>query len=194
MKTVLKLGTILALTALVMIACKVVNNENNSANTLTSAKFESGEISGWVYDESENPQGFVKYTASDMVVQVNGGANEYIEKGMSEGFRQMLKKGDVQTYRSWVMDFGTEANARAMYKSMYDKWVSDREPASSYNMENQAFVRPTQTGYDGYAVFGKHMVWIQLDGYGTNLSEGKSKTIEFLQTIEQKFKELGLVS
>jgi hypothetical protein len=78
-----------------------------------------------------------------------------------------------------------------MYNTKIQQFASEKETATPYS-ENKAFVRPTLSGYEGYAVFGKFMIWITLDGYGANKSEGKSKTIEFLQTIEQKIKELKL--
>lgn len=189
MKTAFKWGTVLVLAGLTLVTCKVVNNDEGSANTINSAKFENGEISGW---NEITPKGLIPFTASDMVVQVNGGAQEYINKGLSLGFQQEMVNGE-QSYRSWIMDFGTEANAQNMYNSKVDYFTSDKEVAGSYP-ETKAFVRPSQTGYDGYAIFGRYMVSIWLDGFGANKSEGKNKTLEFLQTIEQKIKELGLLS
>ena len=91
------------------------------------------------------------------------------------------------------MDFGTVANAEDMYSSKLQQFASDKEAAGSYP-ETEAFVKPSLYGYDGYAIFGKYMVVVWLDGFGANKSEAKNKTIEFLQTIEQKINELGLLS
>jgi hypothetical protein len=96
-----------------------------------SAKFEDGEFSGWNADDSKFPNGFVKFNSSDMVNLVNGGAADYVAKGMSEGFQQDMAKGDL-TYRSWVMDFGTEANAKEMYNSQIQQLASVKEAAGSY--------------------------------------------------------------
>lgn len=191
MNTLLKWGTLLVSTGLIMVACRVTSDDGGSANTISSAKFENGEISGWNWDEATYPKGFVTFDATDMVTLVNGGAAEYADKGLSEGFCQELIKGE-QTYRSWVMDFGTEANAKELYNTKSQQYASVKEAAGSYP-ETKAFVKSTQYGYDGFAIFGKYIVLLWLDGFGTSKSEAKERTVEFLQTIEQKIKELGLL-
>ncbi len=191
MKTILKWGTLLVSTGLIMLSCRVTSDEGGRASTLESAKFENGEISGWNCDEATYPKGFVKFSAANMVQLVNGGAAEYADKGLTEGFCQEMIKGE-QTYRSWVMDFGTEANAKELYNTKLQQYASVKEAAGSYQ-ETKAFVKSSQYGYDGFAVFGKYIVLLWLDGFGTNKSEAKERTVEFLQTIEQKIKELGLL-
>ena len=192
MEAALKWGLILALAGISTVTCKLITSDDGSANTIASAKFESGEISGWNADENLFPKGFVRFTTSDMVSLVNGGAAEYVAKGMSEGFRQDLKKGE-QTYQSWVMDFGTKANAEDMYNTKVQQYSSDKETAGSYP-ETKSFVKSSMYGYDGYAIFGKYLVVIWLDGFGANKSEAKNMAVEFLETIEQKITELKLLS
>ena len=170
-KNLMKLAVALISAGLVIVACRVTSSEEGSANTVHSAKFEDGEFSGWNADDSKFPNGFVKFNSSDMVNLVNGGAADYVAKGMSEGFQQDMAKGDL-TYRSWVMDFGTEANAKEMYNSQIQQLASVKEAAGSYP-ETVAFLEQKLYGYDGYAVFGKYMVVIWLDGYGSNKSRLK---------------------
>lgn len=190
MNRVIKWGVAVVLAGLTLVVCKVTSSEEGSADTIYSAKFESGEVSGWNSDETYFTDGYVKFTASDMVGLVNGGAEEYIAKGMSEGFRQDMAKGD-QTYQSWILDFGTAENALDMYNTKVQQFASTKETAGNYP-ETKAFVTPSAYGYDGYAVFGKFMVVLWLDGFGANKGEAKDKTVDFMETIESKIAELNL--
>ncbi|HEX2957059.1 MAG TPA: hypothetical protein VHO70_09500 [Chitinispirillaceae bacterium] len=193
MKAVLNWGTVLVYAGIIMVACRVTSDDDGGTATLSLAKFENGEISGWNANPEANPKaknGIAAFNASDMLDMVNGGAPAYTAKGMLEGFEQNMIKGE-QLYKSWVMDFGTEAHAKEMYDSKVQEF-SNEDSTGSYPIA-KAFVRSSDYGYDGYAIFGRYMVVLWLDGFGANLSEAKNKTIEFLQTIEMKLKELKLI-
>jgi len=191
MKNALKLAVALVSAGLIVVACRVTSSEEGGANTIYSTKFENGEMSGWNADDTKYPDGFVKFSSSDMIDLVNGEAANYVAKGMSEGFQQEMAKGE-QTYRAWIMDFGTEANAKEIYNSKIQQYASDKEKTDSYP-ETSAFLKPDLYGYSGYAIFGRYMVVIWLDGYGTNKSEAKNNANDFLKTIEQKLKNSNLL-
>ena len=148
---------------------------------LKKLKFENGEVSGWTEAEE---QGYVEFTASDMYSLINGGAQEFIDKGMVKGFQQQMEKGD-HMYRSYLMDFGTAENADAMFEAKAQDYASTIEVAGSYP-DTTAFVQPNAYGYSGYAHFGRYMVVLMFDGYGNEKSQAKTDAVGFLQTIETK--------
>ncbi|HEX2957051.1 MAG TPA: hypothetical protein VHO70_09460 [Chitinispirillaceae bacterium] len=195
MKAILNWGTVLVSAGLIMVACRVTSDDDGGTAKLSSAKFEDGEISGWNTDEEANTKathGIAEFGASNMIAMINGGAGEYANKGLSEGFAQYMKKGVEQTYVSWIMDFGTEANAKLMYDDRIQQFASEKEVTTSFP-ETKSFLRQILYGYDGYAIFGKYMVWVSLDGFGANKGQAKNEVVAFLLTIEQKLKDLKLL-
>lgn len=182
---------IIALTASVAIlgsiACKVVDDDGD-ANTMAQLKIENGEVTGW--NTVAGNSGFIEFIPSTMDAKVNGGASEYINKGLVEGFEQnMQKDGTERTYRSWIIDFGTAEKAAVMFNEKVNKYQSTKEAAGSY-AATTAFIVPTDYGYDAYANFTHYYVWMSFDSYGTNKSEAKNNALGFLAMTQGKIETM----
>lgn len=148
---------------------------------LSGLRIMEGEISGW----SENAdQGYIEFTSQNMYELLNGGAQEYVAKGMSKGFYQNKINGD-KTFTYWLMDFRTIDNAEEMYSDRLQANSASKETAGDFS-DDEAFITPSMYGYNGYAVFEHLMVVIWLDGYDANRNEAKNDIVNFLKVIKMK--------
>jgi hypothetical protein len=177
------------LAALVMTAvffyCKLVNEEGETY-TIKMLKIEDGEVSGW---NASSYKGFVQFNTSNMEELVNGGSDQYIPKGLVEGFEQnMEKEGTERTYQSWTVDFGTPEKAANMFniKALANPTM---EPATEF-ATTEAFLVSDTYGYQGFANFGKYYVWMKFDNFGSNKSEAKNNLLGFLKVVKAKINGL----
>ena len=145
-------------------------------------RLTNGVVAGWS-ENTEYP--YTTFTASNLFNLINGGAQEFVDRGMKEGFRQGMTNGPDKTFTSLVMDFGTAENALNMYTLKLQQFMGTKETAGAFP-ENQAFVNTSTSGYEAYGVFGNVMVVIWMDGYGTDKSEAKADAVLFLEAYKNK--------
>ncbi len=68
------------------------------------------QLHGWV----EEKESYCPFDAKGLFKLIDGGAPEYIDIGMKNGFFQRLKRPDSATIELYAEDFGSEGNARKM--------------------------------------------------------------------------------
>jgi len=170
------------LSALLFSVCKIVDNQD-STDTIDVLKIENEEVSGWNEDAND---GYVPFNPSNMETLVNGGAPAYVSKGLVEGFEQNMSKTNTErSYKGWVMDYGTPEKAAIMFNEKFTENSSTKEIAGTY-AESAAILVPDTYGYQGYANFGKYVLWMKFDNYGSNKSEAKNNLLGFMEVIKGK--------
>ena len=170
----------------ILTLCQLTKNEEGGSLPIESARIEDNDVQSWT-EEKE----LIKFNSNNMYDLVNGGAVEYIDNGMIEGFQQKMgKAGTGYYFIEWLMDFGSAENASEMYTKKLNQFQSSKEAAGDFP-ESVAFLdNGLLYGYDAYAHFGKYFLWLNFDGYGANKSEAKQNAIGFLIVIKSKIDAL----
>lgn len=139
----------MVLAFLVICAC---DDTGTGAQTVTLSEFRlAAQIAGWSESVAE---GYVEYDTTDLYTYIDGGAIPYIKTGMENGIRQKLVGPDSVRLDALVMDFGSEAEARAMYQLKLDNYQI-RLPIGSY-AESTAFGYQFLNGASVFAYFGRY--------------------------------------
>ncbi|MFC1584976.1 hypothetical protein ACFL5V_05470 [Fibrobacterota bacterium] len=118
----------------------------------------TNEVSGW------NETDYLLYDVDGLLGLINGGADPYINGGMVEGINQKMGK-DPKLYEAFVMDFVTEAAARAMYEEEKSRQTWVMSTVGNYP-ESQASIykNPLSGTVKAYAYMKNYFFWISLQG------------------------------
>ncbi|MBN1578764.1 MAG: hypothetical protein JW913_19530 [Chitinispirillaceae bacterium] len=159
--------------------------QGTAERTVFSAKLGDNDVSQWVQDD----EGYKVYkTYDELYAAINGGAEEYIQYGLIEGFWQKMTKGSYYVDCS-VMDFGTVEKATAMYQYKADQ-VSPKTAAGSYPDTIAIIDDSFITGCMGYAHFGQYYLQLSLSGYGANKPEGVQNAARYIEVFEGRINQL----
>lgn len=168
---------------LVYIGCKFGTDDEGSAVSVKSLQIKD-EVSQWV----EKSDGFKPFTSlQGLTAIMNGGADEYYNRGAIEGFiQEMVKSGTEYSMQSRIMDFGSSDNAKAFFSYKKEE-ASTVETAGNY-AQSDAFIDPdaSLTGCKGYAQFGQYFIELAFSGYGSNKSEATNNATSFIEVFDDK--------
>ena len=115
MATVRRVTFFSLLAGILLIVCKFGTDSGGSAVSVKSLQIKD-EVSQW----AEVADGFKPFNSLEGLTTImNGGADEYFNRGAVEGFVQdMAKSGTEFTMESRIMDFGTAENAKNIFLYM----------------------------------------------------------------------------
>jgi hypothetical protein len=173
----------LAVIASLLIACPS-SNSPEPAVPLASMIFTDAEISPWKQESVAYYQ-----DSAALFNGIDGGAGQYLDKGLIETAKQVLVKGsslsnDSLNCEARIMDFGTSANATTMFNTMMSNAVDKKAFASFPNSVAGLDYQPL-TGIGAYAHFGRFFFQLDLQGYND-----KTKVIDdaerFLTILKSK--------
>ncbi len=165
-------------------SCKLVEDSGESSQGVNALRLASGDISSWAEDQSG---GFISFTASNMQQLVNGGAPQYVEKGLVAGFEQRMSNGS-KAVKLLILDFGTEANAVAMYTKK-DSENSDKSDVGTYPQSVAQLDNSAMDGVTAIAHFGKYFMELAFTGY-TDKSESRATAKSFVEVFEVNISDL----
>ena len=172
----------LAVIASLFIACPSSNGPK-AAVPLASMIFTDAEISPWKAYSVAYYQGTALYNGID------GDAGQYLDKGLIETAIQVLvndssPSSDSLNCTARIMDFGTSANATAMFNTMMSRAVDKKAFASFPNSVAGLDYSPL-IGIVAYAHFSRFFFQMDLEGYND-----KTKAIDdaekFLTILKSK--------
>ncbi len=164
--------------------CNRVSVEEEEAQlNVTQLALESNDIQQWVEEED----GYNVYKTSEELYQlIDGGADEYLNRGLVEGFQQRLTRTETgYSATIMVMDFGTIEKAANMYQ-YFSSRISPVVKAGNYN-SSVAVIDPSPLdGCIGYAHFKQFYIELSLMGYGAEKSEAYNNTARFIEIFQAK--------
>ena len=188
MKAVQLLTVFSLVAGTVYVGCKFGTDTEGSAVSVKSLKI-SDDVDQW----TEDADGFKPFSSLEGLTGImNGGADEYYNRGAIEGFVQyMSKSGTEYKMESRIMDFGSADNAKNIYLYMRDQQASSKEDAGNYSQDD-AFIDPegALTGCKGYAHFDQYYVEVSFSGYGSNKSEASNNATSFIEVFNDKIDKM----
>ncbi len=177
---------------IMFVTCKVVfiNDDSGQKNiTVSMLKVINGDISNWKMAQA--PDSFTLWTAANFYDDINGGLEVYTDRGPieiadmhlvgpigSDGVQNVLEK------RSFIMDYGTEANAIEEFNFMKSQNSADAFSFDEYG-KNTAFAVPILGGIIAYAHFKKFYIELKFTGFSDQPNAVRT-AIQFLSFFESK--------
>jgi hypothetical protein len=170
-----------------LVVCKIVGDEEASGDrTVASLAIKDGDVTNW----KEENQGYRPYTQDNFFDIINGGADEYINRGLIEGFQQILViSGSDYTATFLIMDMNSDANAKSMFDFKADA-ASTKEAAGNYSESTAVIDAGFLSGCTAYAHFEKFYLELLFTGYASNLSEAKNNAVSFLEIFKNKIDKM----
>ncbi|MCU0608267.1 MAG: hypothetical protein MUF22_00680 [Chitinispirillaceae bacterium] len=154
-----KLLYTLVLSALASVtACKFMPVDS-SVPPLQQMKISETEVSNWA---PESEMGI--YVGTQLYDLIDGGAPQYLEKGLIKTGHQVIKGSDDQQVESYVYDFGTPAKALVMYKEMKLQIAGSLINDLTYP-DSLVCVKAVMGGVTGYAHFSNYYFEINVNGF-----------------------------
>ena len=188
MKMVRVLAVLSLISGVVYVGCKFGTSTEGSANSVKSLQIKD-DVEQWV----EDADGFKPFSSLEGLTAImNGGADEYYNRGAIEGFVQyMSKSGTEYKMEGRIMDFASADNAKNIYLYMRDEQASSKENAANYSQDD-AFIDPeaSLTGCKGYAHFGQYYVELSFSGYGSNKTEASNNATSFIEVLNDKIDKM----
>lgn len=169
MKATIKIISLVTiLLSAVLMDCKLVPLFS-STPPLEQLKIGSGDISNW------HPDGDMKiYIGSELFSYNDGGAPQYLSKGLILTGVQNITGPNQGTVISIIMDFGTDTNAIAMYKEKRTQNAGNIILNPKYPT-TEVFVVSVLGGVTGYANYYNYYFEISVIGF--NYQEDALKTL-----------------
>ncbi len=146
-------------------------------------RFANNEVSQWVEEED----GYRQFnTPEDLYAAINGGAEEYFDKGMTAGFQQKMGKTATEYSMDFrVMDFGTAEKAATMYQYKAEQ-ISPKTTAGGYNETIAVIDNSFLSGCTGFAHFGRYYIEVSMNGYGSNKTAAINDAAVFMTKFDEK--------
>ena len=163
---------------LTAVSCKLVTENEGDTQGIRGFKLAANEVSGWT--ESS----YFEFNTSNCFSDagLNGGAKDFTDNGMIEGFRQKMVSSDYLA-DIIITDFGSNSNSTKMF-NFKSSTSDDRQKVGSY-AETVAFMEDNLSGVNAYAHFGKYYFEIQLTGY-SNKADARSTAASYMELYENK--------
>jgi hypothetical protein len=151
--------------------------------TVQQLKIDTGDITDWL------PEDTMSFYANDHLYElIDGGAPQYLDKGCRvTGYQQFTGlEGTISTV--FVMDFGKDSNATAMFKQKQAENSGNTVPDQSFP-DSTVFVTPNLGGVGGYAHFNNIYIEISLRGF-SDQQKAISELNLFLGFFKNKIKTI----
>jgi hypothetical protein len=161
----------------------MVADTDGSSQGVDALRLAATDISPWTEAAAG---GFIAFTASNMTTLVNGGAPQYIDKGLVSGFEQNMANG-TKTAKIWVTDFGTASNASAMY-AQKDTENGNKTKAKNFELTVAELDNSPLDGVVAYAHFGKY--YLELTFSISDKSEAGTTASNFIEVFNAKIDAL----
>jgi hypothetical protein len=192
--TSLKTAGLTAFLFVFILSCNLVLVEDEGggaqqkATNVRMLKFTNTDISNWKMAPSADS--FTLWTAANFYDDVDGGIEVYTDRGLieladihligpagSEGLNEI-------PVHSFIMDFGTEANALEEYNFQKTRYSADAFDIPKYG-NKVAFAKPILGGITVYAHFRKFYLEISFIGFD-NQNLSVSTATQFLGLFQMK--------
>ncbi|NLG18157.1 MAG: hypothetical protein GX556_12565 [Fibrobacter sp.] len=163
---------------LTAVSCKLVTENEGDTQGIRGFKLAANEVSGWT--ESS----YFEFNTSNCFSDagLNGGAKDFTDNGMIEGFRQKMVSSDYLA-DIIITDFGSNSNSTKMF-NFKSSTSDDGQKVGNY-AETVAFMDENLSGVNAYAHFGKYYFIVQLSGYSIK-ADARSTAASFLELYENK--------
>lgn len=169
---------------LIHISCELVSDNGDSVQGVKALRLTKDDISGWTEVSSK---GFEEFEAASLHLIINGDAPQYVDKGLVKGFIQHInnaeKRGDL-----FILDFGTESNAAAMYNYMNDQ-NNYKAKAGNYDMNTAQLNTSAADGVTAYSHFGRYYIEIRLKDF-PNVLESHQTAESLIEVFQYKISDL----
>jgi len=169
-----------------ILSCELVTTSDNNSRTITALKIKDGEVSGWEEIACSN----VARGLTELTAIINGGADEYINQGMVEGFLQKLGKigtdGNVDMY---IMDFGTSEKAEKMFSEKIKKYTEKVE-VTGYSPSIAQIDMSSPEGAVAVAHFQQYYFELTFMDFGAYLQDSKSMAESLIETFNTKVTQI----
>lgn len=160
--------------------CRVVTDDEGGDQGLRNFKLEANEISGWT-----------EFSCFDFNVSncsndagLNGGSSIYVNEGLVEGFRQIMKTPDYDA-DIFIMDFGDNTKANNMFIKISGEYKNNKQPLGNF-AESIAISEENGSGVNVCAHFGKFFFEIHFTGY-LNKADARNTANGFIELFQNKF-------
>jgi hypothetical protein len=178
---------------LLAVGCKLVliedKIEGQKASNVRMLKVTNSDISNWKMAASADS--FTLWTAANFYDDVDGGIEVYTDRGLIElaDLHLMGPIGSDGTQNelavhSFIMDFGTEANAIDEYSFQKTRYSADAFDIPEYG-NKVAFARPVLGGITVYAHFKKFYFELNFVGF-SDQNQAVATALQFLGLFEMK--------
>ncbi|MDD5674805.1 MAG: hypothetical protein PHC61_11615 [Chitinivibrionales bacterium] len=169
--------------ALALVGCKVVNN--NNATVKASDLRITTDIGNW----SEVAGTYHPFSTTDELTMppfgIDGQVVPYENKGLVNGIYQELKSGAGYDYQVYVMDFGTDSAATAIFNDIVAGHVTTPAAISGY-VNTVAVAQDNVSQAVVYAHIKNFYFWITLSSYSAIITNATNAAGTFLD--KYKFK------
>jgi hypothetical protein len=188
----LKTGSLVAFFLLVLSCNLVMVNdeiEGQKGNNVRMLKVTNTDISNWKMAPSADS--FTLWTAANFYDDVDGGIEVYTDRGLIEladlHLLGPIGSDGVQNelaLHSFIMDFGTEANAVDEYNFQRTRYSSDAFDIPEYS-NKIAFARPVFGGVTVYAHFKKFYFELNFLGF-SDQNQAVATAMQFIGLFQTK--------
>jgi hypothetical protein len=166
------------------LSCKLVAEDGDSVKGVYALRVASGDVSGW---EEEKVGGYKTFKASTMCQDVNGYCKDYIDKGLLEGFQQVIASSS-KTATFLITDFVTPEKAAAMYEYWTAK-VDDAGNTGTYDAKISILDNDPADGVIAWAHFNRYVLKLVFSGY-LDKADASKVALSFVEVFETKIAEL----
>jgi hypothetical protein len=154
----------------------------------------SDEIRGW--SMAPSPDSFTLWTANTISDDVDGGFLAYTDRGVLE-IADLHLLGPLGTdgvrrelaVHSFIMDFGNDSKAAAMFDFPTARFSGEAFPLPGYDAA-EAFARPVLGGISAYAHFDKFYFELSFLGF-SDRNEAAAAGKKFLDSFHRKIRILS---
>lgn len=172
---------VVSVALIIGVSCKLVEDEGESSQGVNALRLANSDVSPWTEISDD---GFKDFKANNMVKEINGGAQVYVDKGMVAGFKQYVETGGGKKAELLVLDFGTEASASAIYSYKVDG-NDEKLAAGTYSEAVAQLDNSAMSGVTAYAHFGKYYLELSFTGYNDK-AESRITATNFVEVFEEK--------
>lgn len=134
-----------------------------------------GQVSGW----NEEKKAFVKFNGEKLFELIDGGAPQYIDKGLQVGIFQRLANAKGATIELYAEDFGSPSNAQAMYAEKIQN-LSGVQPLAGFDSTRISY-STVIGGYQVYACMDRFYFELTLMGMADAALGEIGKVLHWLQ-------------
>ena len=142
-----------------ILALPAFNAASFAVKAVSVDKFRiHNQITGWTEDKGS----YQSFGPKELFDLLDGGAPEYIDNGMKEGFFQRLKGPDSATIELYAEDFGSDKNAKKMVAVKQSN--SSDAPAAAVSDSSTFILREVIGGFWACGSAGRYYFELTLMG------------------------------
>lgn len=160
------MAILFATTGLLLFVCNLSTNKTNNSGKATNVSQlfpTETDISGW---KKNTTDGYSTWSAANFVNDMDGGFEKYTDRGMIEcgDISMDGPNGTHILHKSFIMDYGLDSTALAMYNYQKDYYSNGSLDITGYD-KTVAFAYPVIGGVTAFAHFKKFYFELQFANF-----------------------------